>query len=664
MSEISRRVLLQYGAAVGASAAVSSILPGCGRRPRVARPSPLPGVQDLFIDYADVDIGGRSGDAMAINGTIPGPLLRFREGQDVTLRVTNALADTSSIHWHGLIVPANMDGVPGVSFDGIPSGQSFTYRFKLVQYGTYWYHSHSALQEQSGVYGPLVIDPADRDPIESDREHVVMLSDWTFEDPHDIVPKLKKYPGYYNFQRRTLGTFVRDARDNGLWSTIGDRLSWARMRMDPADISDVTGATLEFLINGRVASSPWSGAVRRGERVRLRLINGAAATTFDVRVPGLSMTVVQADGQNVRPIEVDELRIAPAETYDVIVVPGGSDAYAIFAEPIDRSGVAAAMLTQRTGAIAKLPPRRERPLRSMMDMGMDHNMSAGGAHGGHAAAAAGSAAPKSGSVSPPASEQGAAARRGPSPARSHDGHAQPATPQASKQSAPAAPSATEHGEHKPAEPAPPTDHTGHSPPATPSTPPATASTPPPANGLAPPGSIPAPKAHGSDTHGPSNSMVPEMTRSRLSERGVGLEDAPHRVLVYSDLVALEPHDDQRPPDREIELHLTGNMERFMWTIDGKKLSESKLIPLKLGERVRMTLVNDTMMEHPMHLHGMWMVLENGKGQHIPRKHTILVKPAERLSYLVTVDNPGRWAFHCHILYHMEVGMFRVFEVTS
>ena len=608
---LTRRGFLQVGAAASTFAAIHPLV-GCSSRVRVARPAPLPGVTDLVIEEPGIEIGGRDATATALNGTVPGPLLRFREGEEVAIRVTNGLADTGSIHWHGLIVPAHMDGVPGLSFEGIPSGQSFTYRFPLLQYGTYWYHSHSAFQEQTGVYGPLVIDPAAPDPIASEREHVVMLSDWTFEDPHEVLANLKRYPGYYNFQRRTLGTFVRDSGSRGLWSTIRDRLSWGRMRMDPTDIVDVTGATLSFLLNGRVAATPWSGTSKPGERVRLRLINAAASTTFDVRVPGLRMSVVQADGQNVRPVVVDELRMMPAETYDVVVETGAALAYAVYAEAIDRTGFAAGMLVQRPGAVASLPPRRTRPLRSMADMG--HDMAEHAGHGqAHASAAA------------PTRVASAAA-----PSAAHEGHTSDA-------------------------PRTDSEHAGHD---------MSAMSTPMSGGLAPAGSIPSPAMHAPGNHGPSSASVAMMSRSRLHEPGTGLEGSTHRVLVYTDLVALEPHPDQRQPTREIELHLTGNMERFMWTIDGKKLSEAEPVRLRLGERVRMTLVNDTMMEHPMHLHGMWMVLENGHGPAIPRKHTIMVKPAERLSYLVTADNPGRWAFHCHILYHMEVGMFRVVEVTA
>lgn len=615
MAELTRRGLLQYGALATVEAAL-----GCASRPRVARPKPIPGVIDLFVAETPFVVGGRRGTAVSINGQVPGPLLRFREGQDVTIRVTNALDETTSIHWHGIILPAPMDGVPGVSFPGIPPRQSFTYRFPIRQYGTYWYHSHSAFQEQRGMHAPLILDPAKPDPIRYDREHLVLLSDWTFENSFRVLEHLKKYSGYYNFQRRTFGDFVRDVGEHGFWTTLSERFMWARMRMDPTDLADITGATLTFLINGRDPSVPWTGRFRPGERVRLRFINAAATMTFDVRSPELPMTVVQADGQNVRPVRVAEIRITPAETYDVIVEPGDRPAYALFAEALDRSGYASAMLVQRPGAVAPLPPRRKRPIRSMADMGHSPE-----GHAGHDMA--------TGSAPPQHKQQ----------------HQQPSTDHAGHQPPPPVATSSEHGAHQPS-PRPKTapDHGAH----------------PARSGLAPPGSIPEPKMHGPDRHGPGNASVAMMARSRLHEPGVGLSQRDRRVLVYTDLVALEPHPDQRSPSREIELHLTGHMERFIWSIDGKKFSEAEPIRLELGERVRITFINDTMMEHPMHLHGMWMVLENGAGTHIPRKHTIQVKPAERLSFLVTADNPGPWAFHCHILYHMEAGMFRVVRVEK
>jgi len=513
-------------------------------------------IVDLAIARTPLSIEGRPASAVTINGSMPGPLLRFKEGESAVLRVSNGLEEDTSIHWHGIILPNAMDGVPGVTFDGIRAGETFTYEYPVRQSGTYWYHSHSGFQEQLGVYGPMILDPAEPDPFGYDREYVVLLSDWTFEDPHDVMGHLKKMGGYYNYQRRTAG---------GFFGSTADRLQWGRMRMDPSDLADVTGATYTYLMNGMPPSGNWSGLFRPGERVRLRFINAGAATYFDIRIPGLPMTVVQADGQNVQPVTVDEFRIAIAETYDVIVQPSQDQAYTIFAETMDRSGYASGTLAPRMGMAAALPARRPRPLRSMGDMGM--NMAgmdmAGMDHAGH--------------------DMGAA-----------DG-------------------------------------------------------------------VP----HGPDRHGVGNAAVPEQTRVRLSDPGIGLEDAAHRVLVYSDLRSVAPWYDTRPPGRELELHLTGNMERYMWSFDGKKFSQAPdPIPFVMGERLRVTLVNDTMMEHPIHMHGMWMLLETGADALDPRKHTVNVKPAERLSFLVTVDAPGKWALHCHILYHMEAGMFRVIEAAE
>jgi CopA family copper-resistance protein len=537
---------------------------------------------DLRIARTPIRVGGRRGEAVTINGAVPGPLIRFREGGEAEIRVHNALDEDTSIHWHGLLVPNGMDGVPQLNFPGIAPGETFVYRFPLRQYGTYWYHSHSAFQEQSGHYGALVIEPRAPAPFAWDREHVVVLSDWTFEDPHRVFAKLKKQPDYYNQQQRTLRDLLRDARRGGLGAAVRDRLEWGRMRMNPTDISDVTGATYTFLANGAAPGDGWTGEFRPGERVLLRFINASAATFFDVRIPGLAMRVVEVSGQNVEPIETEELRIAIAETYAVVVEPREDRAYAIFAEAIDRSGFALATLAPRPGMRAPTPERRPRPLLGMADMGMEHG-GPGDGHGAHGAP-----------------EEGG-----------HAGH---------RQAAGAAPR--------------------------------------------PPGTVPEPVPHGPDHHGPGNAAVPMVTRSRLGEPGLGLGEDGRAVLTYAMIRALERRDDFRAPDREIELHLTGNMERFMWSIDGVKASDAPPIEVRFGERIRLTLVNDTMMNHPMHLHGMWMELENGHGERIPRVHTVNVQPAERLSLLFTADAPGPWAFHCHVLYHMEAGMFRVVRVSD
>lgn len=544
---------------------------------------------DLSIDEIGFDVAGKTFPAIAINGTIPGPLLRLQEGQDAVIRVTNRLnRDFTSIHWHGILLPFRMDGVPGVSFAGIPPRETFEYRFPVRQNGTYWYHSHSAAQEQLGVYGPMIIEPEGNDPVRYDREYVVVLGDWLHGSPEKMLGKLKNQSNYSNYDRRTVGDFFRDASARGIREAAAERKMWGAMRMDPTDIADITGYYYTFLMNGLGPASNWTGIFQAGERVRLRFINAAALTFFDVRIPGLRMTVVQADGQNVKPVTVDEFRIGVAETYDVIVEPAGNRAYTIFAESMDRSGFARGTLAPRAGMSAPLPERRKTPVRTMADMGMamggmNHGNSSGGnAMGGMDHGAHGNA-------------RGSAV-------------AQPETTNKQAQA--------------------------------------------------------GTTTHAPDQHGPGNQAVPMSIASRLHEPGLGLEGMPWRVLVYTDLQSLEPGYDRRKPEREIELHATGNMQRYMWSFDGKKYSDSKPIEFYYGERLRFTWVNDTMMEHPLHLHGMWMELDNGHGAHKPRKHTIVLKPGERLSSEITVDAPGLWAFHCHILYHMEVGMFRVVSVTS
>ncbi len=588
---ITRRNFLRSAAATGLLVGVGGVAPAYARS--------ILGAIDLTIAKQTLNIGGRSSEAITINGSLPGPLLRLREGQDAVIRVTNAMSDqATSIHWHGLILPFRMDGVPGVSFAGIPPNETFTYRFPVRQNGTYWYHSHSAAQEQLGVFGPLIIEPRGGDPFHYDREYVVVLGDWLFVDPEKMLAKLKKDSSYSNYQRRTVGDFFQDIGKDGLKATLADRWQWGKMRMDPTDIADITGHHFTFLINGLAPESNWTGLFRPGERVRLRFINSAAVTFFDVRIPGLPMTVVQADGQNVKPVTVDEFRIGIAETYDVIVQPKTERAYTIFAETIDRSGFARGTLATREGMTAAVPKRRKRPVRTMADMGMA--MAGMGGNPGSEAMpvkkastpeGAGMAGMKEKSASPPAAD-GAM--------------------------------------------------------------PATVSMP-----------VGADAPHGPDKHGPGNSVVAMNPKNRLSEPGTGLEGMPWRVLTYADLESLEPNVDQRPPDRELELHATGNMERYMWSFDGKKYSDAKEpIAFYYGERLRWTWVNDTMMEHPLHLHGMFMALDNGRGANKPLKHTVIIKPGERLSVDINVDAPGVWAFHCHVLYHMEAGMFRVVSVTA
>ncbi len=551
-------------------------------------------VGNLVVARTPVEFGGEQGWAVTINGTLPGPLLRFREGDIVTLRVTNRLDIDTSIHWHGVLVPSDQDGVPGLSFRGIGPGETFTYRYRVRQYGTYWYHSHSGFQEQLGHYAPIIIDPAGDDPVAYDREYVIQLSDWTFLSPEAVFSRLKKQGNFFNFQQRTVGNFLRDARQGGWRAAFEDRRMWGRMRMDPTDILDVTGYAYTYLMNGRPPALNWTALFRPGERVRLRFINSGAQTFFNVRIPGLPMTVVQADGQHVQPVTVDEFQFGAAETYDVVVHPKADLAYTIFAEAMDRSGFARGTLAPRPGMVAEVPPLRERPLRTMADMGMemsgmDHEMDMG-----HGQSTPGM---DHGAMNMGSNQQSLAVDHGASSGRGRMS---------------------------------------------------------PVNGR-----------HGPDTHGPGNSMVALLQRHRLGEPGTGLENVPHRVLTYNDLKSLEPVHDTRKPERDIEMHLTGNMEAFIWGIDGKKFSEApEPVRVRTGERVRITLVNDTMMEHPMHLHGVFMELDNGAGAHKPRKHTITVKPAERLSFEFTYDEPGNFAFHCHMLLHMEAGMFRFFNVSG
>ena len=617
---ISRRLLLKRAGALGLLAAIERLVSSyvwASATNGAAHTSQLSGaVIDLTIAETPFRLDGRTGMAITINGTIPGPVIRLKEGQQATLRVTNRLEETTSIHWHGLLLPPAMDGVPGVSFAGIKPGATFTYHFPVKQSGTYWFHSHSGGQELLGMYAPMIIDPIEPEPFGYERDYVVMLSDWSFESPEALLSNLKKQGGYYNFQKRAAGEFLTDVGRMGFWPAIQNYLMWDQMRMDPTDFADVTGYTFTYLMNGLSPSGNWTGLFRPGDRVRLRFINAAGMTFFDVRIPGLKMTVVQADGQNVQPVMVDELRMGVAETYDVIVEPVEDRAYTIFAEPMDRSGYARGTLAPRPGMSAEVPERRPRQLRTMEDMGMNMGDMEKPSHG-------------SGMTMPGMESSGDTQKMKPS-----DGN-----------------SSTEHRQHGPGTPPMPGMHEM------------------PAMDAGDPrrSLIPGaePVKHGSDHHGPGNQTVAEYSQNRMGEPGRGLESSDRRVLLYTDLKSLEPYPDQWEPEREIELHLTGHMNRYIWSFDGKKYSEAKEpIRFRYGERLRLTFVNDTMMEHPLHLHGMWMHLENGAGAHLPRKHTVIVKPAERLSVAVTADAPGRWAFHCHLLLHMEAGMFRVVEVSE
>ncbi len=580
----SRRTFVK-GLAVGGAAASMGML----RRPAWAQTrqrqesSVLSGTEfNLRIGKTDVNLTGTSRTALTINESLPGPLLRWKEGDTVTLNVANGLDEDTSIHWHGIVLPANMDGVPGLSFPGIHPGQVHRYRFTVKQHGTYWYHSHSGFQEQLGVYGPLVIEPREPEPFQFDREHVVMLTDWTDEQPERIFKKLKKQSNYYNFRQRTLGTFFRDVRKNGLSATLSERRMWGDMRMSAGDLADVTGYTYTYLMNGRAPAGNWTGLFAPGEKVRLRFINGSAMSYFDVRIPGVKMTVVAADGLPVRPVAIDEFRIAVAETFDVIVEPSGQEAFTIFAQAMDRTGYAAGTLATRAGLSAAVPDVDPRPVLTMADMGhggMGHDMSAMGAS--------------------PTSAQ--------APADTPDPHA------------------------------------GH-------------------DMSAMSGAL---QTHPLSEHGnPLVDMQTMTPSSKLDDPGIGLRDNGRRVLTYADLTSVFDDPDGREPTRTIELHLTGHMERFAWSFDGVKFSSAEPLRLTYGERVRIVLVNDTMMTHPIHLHGMWSDLEDDQGTFKVRKHTIDMPPGSRRSYRVTADALGRWAYHCHMLFHMEAGMFREVRVEE
>lgn len=505
----------------------------------------------LTVERKDVLVTGKPVSAITFNGQLPGPTLRFREGEDVTIRVTNKLDEDTSVHWHGLLLPGMMDGVPGLNgYPGIKPGETFTYRFKVRQSGTYWYHSHSSAQEQAGLYGALVLEPREAEPVTTEREHVVVLSDFTAEHPDEILRNLKNDHSYYNRGRRTVGDFFRDVGRDGFGATVKDRAEWGEMRMDPTDMSDVSGYT--FLVNGQPPGGNWTGLFKPGERVRLRLINASAMSYFDVRIPGLKMIVVAADGQNVEPVPIDDIRMAVAETYDVVVTPKEEKAYTLLAEPIDRSGYARATLAPREGMTGELPPLRPRTTLTMADMGA-HDM-AGMAHGSH----------RGGDTAP-----------------------------------------TDHSMHH--------DHGAMAEPAQPD--------------------AQAPR-------GWADSGLPGT-----------------RALRYSDLRSFVPQRDLREPTREIVVRLGGSMERYIWTLNGAKADQAAPIDLKFGERVKLTFVNETMMAHPMHLHGMFVQLVNGQpAERLPNKHIVSVPPGGTYSALLTADEPGEWAFHCHLLYHMSAGM--------
>ncbi|WP_333591059.1 copper resistance system multicopper oxidase [Brevundimonas sp.] len=570
-----RRAVLRGAVAGGGVLALQGVTPAWARTgsPGLRPDQPtLTGPDiDLTVGRTPFTVGGRTATATTVNGGLPAPLLRLREGQNVRIAVHNGLDEDTSIHWHGVLLPFQMDGVPGISFPGIRPSETFVYEFPIIQSGTFWYHSHSGLQEAVGHYGPIIIDPAETDPVAYDREHVLIFSDWSFLSPHALLEKLKKSPGYFNRQRTSLAGLI----DGGDRMSLEERRMWGAMRMDPRDILDVTGSTYTYLINGHGPDENWTGLFRPGERVRLRLINASAMSILNIRIPGLAMTVVQADGENVRPVEVDELQLSIAETYDVIVRPTEDRAYTIVSEAIDRSGMGRATLAPRLGMTAEVPPLRQVPNLTMRDMGM------GGMSG---------------------MDHGAMG-------------------------------AMDHGDM---------DHGDMG-----------------DMNMRDPDNAPPGMAVGVGVD-----MVNMSPINRLGERPTGLEDVDHRVLVYTDLVSLAPNKDRRAPSRTLEIHLTGNMERFMWGFDGRKFSELvEPIRFERDERVRVTLVNDTMMSHPIHLHGHFFELvTGGPAGHQPLKHTVNVAPGSKVTFDLTADAPGDWAFHCHMLLHMHAGMFNVVTV--
>ncbi len=565
---------------------------------------------DLTIGETPVNYTGLARTATAVNAQVPAPLLRMRQGDTVTVRVTNRLPARSSIHWHGFIIPADMDGVPGLSFAGIAPGETFVYRFKVNQYGTYWYHAHSRFQEQTGLYGPIVIERSGGERHKADREHVILLSDWTDEDPEYIFATLKRQSDYFNFGKRTVGDFFADARAKGLKETLADRRMWGQMRMNPTDLVDVGGATYTYLMNGATPAGNWTALFNRGERVRLRFINGSSMSFFDIRIPGLKVTVVAADGQDIEPVTVDEFRIGTAEVFDVIVEPKDDRAYTIFAQSMDRSGYARGTLAPRAGMSAEVPPLDPRQLLTMSDMGMSHDM--GNMPGmDHGAMNHGSG-----------TDAGGMAGMDHSTMPNMDHSNMPGMDHAKDQGSMAG---RDHGAM---------DHS-----------------------MAGARSGASPR-HAPQEFGPTVDSTAMQVSPRLDDPGPGLRNNGRRVLTYADLHTLGGPIDRREAGREIELHLTGHMERFIWSFNGQKFSEAEPLRFNHGERLRIVLVNDSMMTHPIHLHGMWSEVEAQDGSFLVRKHTVTVQPAQRVSYLVTADALGRWAYHCHLLYHMEAGMFR------
>lgn len=671
---------------------------------------------------------GRRDTVVTLNGNVPGPVLRFREGDTVTVNLKNELPEMTAIHWHGLLIPGHHDGAPGFNgFQGVASGETYTYQFTLRQSGTYWYHSHASTQEQAGQYGALIIDPKDGPEVAVDREHVILLTEHTPEDPERIIRNLKADAGYYNWNKRTFPEMLRDASKFGLGKTLSDRAAWGRMRMDPTDIADVSNYTL--LVNGLPTARKPFFEMKAGEKVRLRFINGSAMSFMDVRIPGLMMTVIAADGRMVEPVQVDEFRMGVAETYDVIVEPKDDRAFPLWVETIDRRANALAVMGPRADMAVAVP--QPRPMQILMMGEMGHAMggdaapsAAASGHAGHAMAGADSmtatlnaaaerqphamagmemaqAQPQAGTCTPEHAAMGHCkmpeAAQAPAPASSCTpehaamGHCtMPTAPASAKK--PGASCTPEHAAMghctmpatapaaRAADPECPPEHAamGH----------CTLNTAPKADGprtgsavaLAqkPDGGTPFPRVD----YGYGRDPMAGMDHSKMDHGAdLGREGdtdgsgrvfgwatgAPYgsRVLSMNDLVAATPHRDARPPTREIVIRITGNMERYMWSLNGVPFEQAPPVDVQFGERVRITFVNETMMAHPMHLHGMFFEVENGApADRMPEKNVIAVAPGRTQSVVLTADEPGEWPLHCHLLFHMDSGMMKKLVVAN
>ena len=577
-------------------------------------PFSLAAVKEYHLDIAEktVNITGKPVQRITVNGQFPAPKLEFEEGDEAVIHVHNSLKNQdSSIHWHGLLLPGIMDGVPGFNgFQGIKPDGSFEYCFKIRQNGTYWYHAHSKGQEQDGLYGAFIVYPKDNKPLtaqeQTKRDYVVMLSDFHDSSSETLMKNLKKSAEYYQNQRETLGDVLQQVKQQGLKATWQDRKMWNQMRMLKTDLSDVTGYT--FLVNGKTPEQNWTGEFTSGEKVRLRFINASAMSFFDVRIPNLKMTVVSADGQAVKPVPVDEFRIGTAETYDVIVEPKAAH-YQIQAESIDRSGFALASLQNVAMPAPQqitIPDARPRALLTMQDMGHG-NMSDSSEHTDHAA------------MSMPMSQK-----------MSHTSE-----PSSTKLSS--MPDMSEHMDH---------DAMSHK-------------------------QMTQEISHQQMTHQEmmqhETSHPQTLFESKQTVQGWANASTPQgaKALRYQDLQSLTPQTDTRQPTKELVIRLGGNMERYIWTMNGKKYNEAEPLQVKYGERIRLKFINDSMMAHPMHLHGMFVQLENGQSiQNLPNKHTLIVPPGKTVTALLTADELGEWAIHCHLLYHMSAGMMNKLIVAK